>query len=100
HTRSDRDWSSDVCSSDLMSAAGGLDPDVEALFQQFRKGDKAHARDGKYETHYDLGVAYKEMDLLAEAIEEFQQAACGPTRFIDEIGRASCRERDRYMVDV
>ena len=79
-----------------MSAAGGLDPDVEALFQQFRKGDKAHARDGKYETHYDLGVAYKEMDLLAEAIEEFQQAACGPTRFIDACAMiAACYKSQR-----
>ena len=37
----------------------------------------------KYETHYDLGVAYKEMGLLTEAIEEFQLAARGPTRFVD-----------------
>src|SRR5438093_1785941 len=79
-----------------MSAAGGLDPDVEALFQQFRNWDKAHGREGKYETHYDLGVAYKEMDLLAEAIEEFQQAACGPTRFIDACAMiAACYKSQR-----
>jgi tetratricopeptide (TPR) repeat protein len=77
-------------------SAGGLDPDVEALFQEFRKRDKAHARDGKYETHYDLGVAYKEMDLLAEAIEEFQQAACGPTRFVDACAMiAACYKSQR-----
>ena len=64
-------------------SAGGLEPEVEALFQEFRPGGKAQARDGKYETHYDLGIAYQEMGLLAEAIEEFKQAACGPTRFVD-----------------
>ena len=64
-------------------SAGGLEPEVEAIFQEIRQGGKAQARDGKYETHYDLGIAYQEMGLLAEAIEEFKQAACGPTRFVD-----------------
>src|SRR5256712_6148852 len=63
--------------------AGGLEPDVEALFQESRKGGKAPVGGDKYETHYDLGVAYKEMGLLTEAIEEFQRAARGPTRFVD-----------------
>jgi len=63
--------------------AGGLEPDVEALFQESRKGGKAPVGGDKYETHYDLGVAYKEMGLLTEAIEEFQLAARGPTRFVD-----------------
>ena len=63
--------------------AGVLEPDVEALFQESRKGGKAPVGGDKYETHYDLGVAYKEMGLLTEAIEEFQLAARGPTRFVD-----------------
>ena len=35
------------------------------------------------ETHYDLGLAYKDLGLLNEAIEEFQVAARRPTRFLD-----------------
>ena len=62
---------------------GVLEPDVEALFQESRKGGKGPGGGDKYETHYDLGVAYKEMGLLTEAIEEFQLAARGPTRFVD-----------------
>ncbi|RKX70679.1 hypothetical protein DRP53_04300, partial [candidate division WOR-3 bacterium] len=31
-----------------------------------------------YKSHYDLGVAYKEMGLYAEAIEEFQISAKDP----------------------
>jgi len=62
---------------------GVLEPDVEALFQESRKGGKGPVGGDKYETHYDLGVAYKEMGLLTEAIEEFQLAARGPTRFVD-----------------
>ena len=63
--------------------AGVLEPEVEALFQESRQGGTAAAGGDKYETHYDLGVAYKEMGLLTEAIEEFQLAARGPTRFVD-----------------
>jgi tetratricopeptide (TPR) repeat protein len=77
-------------------SAGGLESDVEALFQEFRKGGKAQTGDDKYETHYDLGVAYKEMGLLAEAIEEFQQAACGPMRFVDACAMiAACFKAQR-----
>ncbi len=77
-------------------SARGLEPDVEALFQEFRKGGKAQAGDDKYETHYDLGVAYKEMGLLDEAIDELQQAACGPTRFVDACAMiAACYKSQR-----
>src|SRR5439155_10222073 len=63
-------------------SAGGLEPDVEALFQGFRQGGQTQVSD-QHEMRYDLGVAYKEMGLLAEALEEFRQAACAPTRFLD-----------------
>jgi tetratricopeptide (TPR) repeat protein len=33
--------------------------------------------------HYNLGIAYKEMDLLEDAITEFQLAAKDPNRFPD-----------------
>jgi tetratricopeptide (TPR) repeat protein len=77
-------------------SARDLEADVEALFQEFRKGGKAQAGDDKYEMHCDLGVAYKEMGLLAEAIEEFRQAACGPTRFVDACAMiAACFKAQR-----
>jgi len=78
-------------------SAGGREPDVEALFQEFRKGGKAQAGDDGHKTHYDLGVAYKEMGLLAEAIEEFKQAARGPTRFVDACAMiAACYKAQRF----
>ena len=57
--------------------------DFEAIFEQLRTGTNDQAGDEECETHYDLGVAYKEMGLIAEAVEEFQLAARGPTRFVD-----------------
>jgi tetratricopeptide (TPR) repeat protein len=56
----------------------GLDAGLAAIFDEFRTAaeeEESPADDGDYETHYNLGTAYKEMELLDEAIEEFQSAA-------------------------
>jgi tetratricopeptide (TPR) repeat protein len=56
----------------------GIDPGLAAIFDEFRTAveeEEPSASDGDYETHYNLGLAYKEMDLLDEAVEEFQTAA-------------------------
>jgi tetratricopeptide (TPR) repeat protein len=58
--------------------AAGIDPGLAAIFDEFRtavEDDAPASTDGDYETHYNLGIAYKEMDLVDEAVEEFQQAA-------------------------
>jgi tetratricopeptide (TPR) repeat protein len=47
------------------------------------------SRDDDFETHYNLGVAYKEMGLCDEAVEQFQKAvdlcapADGTTRYLE-----------------
>ncbi|HEX8491842.1 MAG TPA: tetratricopeptide repeat protein [Pyrinomonadaceae bacterium] len=56
----------------------GIDPGLAAIFDEFRtavEDDSPASDDGDYETHYNLGIAYKEMDLVDEAVEEFQAAA-------------------------
>jgi tetratricopeptide (TPR) repeat protein len=56
----------------------GIDPGLAAIFDEFRTAveeEEPVASDSDYETHYNLGLAYKEMDLLDEAVEEFQTAA-------------------------
>ena len=57
--------------------------EFEAIFEPLRKGGNDQAGAEEFERHYDLGVAYKEMGLTAEAIEEFQLAMRGSTRFVD-----------------
>jgi len=57
---------------------GGSDPGLAAIFDEFREAmedDDEPAGDGDFETHYNMGLAYKEMDLADQAVEEFQQAA-------------------------
>ena len=60
--------------------SGGLDDgaesiDVETVFSAFKAGVAATVDDSDGETHYELGIAYKEMGLMADAIDEFKVAA-------------------------
>lgn len=44
---------------------------LQEVLQEFKKGVDAHIGKEDYETRYNLGIAYKEMGLLDEAINEF-----------------------------
>ncbi|HUR95427.1 MAG TPA: tetratricopeptide repeat protein [Gemmatimonadales bacterium] len=48
------------------------------ILEQFKRGIEANLDTDDYEAHYDLGVAFKEMGLLDEAIAEFQKALRAP----------------------
>jgi tetratricopeptide (TPR) repeat protein len=54
--------------------------DVEQVFAKFKEGVKKQVADTDSATHYDLGVAYKEMGLLPDAVNEFELAAQDPMR--------------------
>ncbi|HXT62849.1 MAG TPA: tetratricopeptide repeat protein [Pyrinomonadaceae bacterium] len=56
----------------------GIDAGLAEIFEEYRafsEGPAEAAANGDYETHYNLGLAYKEMDLFEDALEEFQIAA-------------------------
>ncbi|PYV45347.1 MAG: hypothetical protein DMG06_02765 [Acidobacteria bacterium] len=58
--------------------ASGMDSGLEDIFAEFKLGledDDNEVPD--FETHYNLGIAFKEMGLLEEAIAEFQRALRG-----------------------
>ncbi len=55
--------------SDLATAGALSD-----VFDEFKKGMEDDGDSGDYETHYNLGIAFKEMGLMEEAIGEFQKA--------------------------
>jgi tetratricopeptide (TPR) repeat protein len=54
--------------------------DVDQVFEKFRAGIRSQVSENDSATHYDLGVAYKEMGLIADAIHEFELAARDPLR--------------------
>ncbi len=53
---------------------------VESVFEQFKAGVAAQISESDAATHYDLGVAYKEMGLFSDAISEFELASRDPMR--------------------
>jgi tetratricopeptide (TPR) repeat protein len=48
---------------------------LEEIVEGFKKGVAEHLSPTDYDTHFNLGIAYREMGLLDEAIGEFQIAA-------------------------
>jgi tetratricopeptide (TPR) repeat protein len=55
--------------------ATGIDAGLAELFEEFRVAEEGDDVREDYETHYNMGTAYKEMDLMNEAVQEFQTAA-------------------------
>jgi tetratricopeptide (TPR) repeat protein len=53
----------------------GIDAGLAELFEEFRAAEEGDSGHEDFETHYNMGTAYKEMDLIDEAVQEFQTAA-------------------------
>ncbi|MCE1228086.1 MAG: tetratricopeptide repeat protein [Firmicutes bacterium] len=56
---------------------------VDELFNAFREGVEQQVKGDDYDTHYNLGIAYKEMMLIEPAIEEFKKAMRDPERTLE-----------------
>jgi tetratricopeptide (TPR) repeat protein len=64
--------------------------DFSDMLRAFKAGVAENVDEEDHEAHYDLGVAYKEMGLLDEAISEFQKSLRGPNnrvRAIEALGQ-------------
>ena len=61
----------------------GEEMSLEEIFREFKRGVEQQLSPEDYETHYNLGIAYKEMGLTDEAIGEFQIAAKDPARAVE-----------------
>src|SRR5699024_11478395 len=86
HTRSKRDWSSDVCSSDLRKLITGIivGASVGGLVTLFNQEARDYAKEGLY-------------DLKDKATNYIENPSTAIIKVKDtvhqKIGRASCRER-------
>jgi len=56
---------------------------VAEVLSQFKKGIAETVPEDDAATHYDLGIAYREMGLLDDAVGEFETAAKAATRAAD-----------------
>jgi tetratricopeptide (TPR) repeat protein len=59
-----------------------FDSDVLSMFSEFKKGLEKELGDKNHETHYNLGLAYKELGFIDDAIREFQLSLNDPGSFI------------------
>jgi tetratricopeptide (TPR) repeat protein len=57
---------------------GDEEREFQEILEQFRRGIDANLESDDYQAHYDLGIAFKEMGLLDEAIAELQKALRAP----------------------
>jgi tetratricopeptide (TPR) repeat protein len=58
--------------------SGDEERDFQTMLSAFKRGVEANVEEEDFQSHYDLGIAYKEMGLLDEAIAEFQKALRSP----------------------
>lgn len=65
----------------------------ERVFSEFKKGLEQQIGVEDADTHYNLGIAYKEMALIDDAIHEFETAAQDPAWRVDALTMiALCHE--------
>ena len=79
---------------------GDEQKDFQETLEQFKKGIEANLGTEDFEAHYDLGVAFKEMGLLDEAIAEFQKALRAPSgrlRTSEALG-VTFYEKEQYAI--
>lgn len=68
---------------------------VDELFSAFREGVEKQVKGDDYDTHYNLGIAYKEMMLIEPSIEEFKIAMGDPERTLECCSMLSICEQAR-----
>lgn len=73
----------------------GLEDSINDLKANIQRGHDEQ----EYETHYNLGIAYKEMGLIPEAIKEFELAFQGNLRFQDASSMLASCYKENGMID-
>lgn len=75
-----------VSSKETGSVQGMVDRErsrLDGSLSEFKKGLENQVSAEDFETHYNLGIAYKEMGLLDDAIDQFDKVMTDPQRHID-----------------
>jgi tetratricopeptide (TPR) repeat protein len=76
-----------------------VEKNMMEIFQAFQKGVDEKIGQEDYDTRYNLGIAYKEMGLIEEAIHEFLIASKHPLKFFDAAGLLGICFRDQGMFE-
>ena len=79
---------------------GDEQADFQEMLKRFKQGIAENVDEEDYESHYDLGVAYKEMGLMDEAVAEFQKSLRGTAhrvRTYEALGQCFL-DKEQYQV--
>ncbi|MGE5342832.1 MAG: tetratricopeptide repeat protein [Candidatus Omnitrophota bacterium] len=74
-----------------------IEKNMMEIFEEFKKGVDEKIGQEDYDTRYNLGIAYKEMGLLEEAIHEFLISSKHPMKFFDSAGLLGMCFREKGM---
>src|SRR5690606_40846080 len=92
HTRFSRDWSSDVCSSDLIYSSGFKDFDETYVLGDLRHLQRLNQWESNEAGHFEVFVT--DYSKLNQTFNQVYQNTPSLLNVVTvEIGRASCRER-------
>ena len=81
---------------------GDEQADFSDMLEKFKEGVAANVDDEDFDSHYDLGIAYREMGLIDEAVAEFQKALRGAAhriRAYEALGQCFI-DRNEYDVAI
>lgn len=70
----ERPKSTRMVAEGIVEPEEGAQADFAEMLEKFKEGVAANVDEGDFQSHYDLGIAYREMGLIDEAIAEFQKA--------------------------
>ncbi|HEY3196615.1 MAG TPA: tetratricopeptide repeat protein [Nitrospirales bacterium] len=71
--------------------------ETEEILESSSGGSTSLKLQDEFEARYEIALAYKEMGLLDEAIESFEQALRGPNRFLDSCTMIATCYKDRGL---
>ena len=73
---------------------------LEEIVEGFKRGVEENIGEEESDTHYNLGIAYREMMLLDEAIHEFQISAKSDEYFVDSCAMLGVCFREKGLPDL
>ncbi len=76
-----------------------VEKNMMEIFDEFKRGVEEKIGQEDYDTRYNLGIAYKEMGLIEEAIHEFQISAKHPLKYFDSAGLLGICFREKGIYD-
>lgn len=76
-----------------------IEKNMMEIFEEFKKGVDEKIGQEDFDTRYNLGIAYKEMGLLEEAIHEFLISSKHDSKFFDSAGLLGMCFREKGLMD-